>query len=167
MEVGRSGRSMMMSAGLAWALRELRGHRQQIGKSAAPTDQRYPFSLPPRARARRRRFERALTPTGDLHRPARQRCGCWPTSTFLFSGLLFADSGADDGGWAIGAIDDDAAAAPAMVPVEGREVPGQSTTIAKFCSTDMGALSLARSAADRKDQRNLAALITMAPLSRA
>ena len=36
------------------------------------------------ARARRRQFQRAVTPT-DLHRPARRRCGCWPTSTFLFS----------------------------------------------------------------------------------
>ncbi len=42
----------------------------------------------PHARARgRRRFQRALTPT-DLHRPAGRRCGCWPTSTFLFSGIV-------------------------------------------------------------------------------
>ena len=40
----------------------------------------------PHARARRRRFQRALTPT-DLHRPAGRRCGCWPTSTFLFRGI--------------------------------------------------------------------------------
>jgi hypothetical protein len=41
-------------------------------------------ALSPHARARRRRFQRAVTPT-DLHRPAGRRCGCWPTSTFLFS----------------------------------------------------------------------------------
>ena len=32
------------------------------------------------------RFQRALTPT-DRHRPAGRRCGCWPTSTVLFSGI--------------------------------------------------------------------------------
>ena len=44
------------------------------------------------ARARRRRFQRALTPT-DLHRPAGRRCGCWPTSTFLFSGIVVGSFG--------------------------------------------------------------------------
>ena len=29
-----------------------------------------------------RRFQRALM-QADLYRPARRRCGCWPTSTFL------------------------------------------------------------------------------------
>ena len=93
---------------------ELPGHRQRSPNSAAPTVgalsrarsalrplrlgkisgiwPRQPSSLPSRARARRRRFQRARTQT-DLHRPARRRCGCWPTSTFLFSGLLFADFG--------------------------------------------------------------------------
>ena len=50
--------------------------------------------LPSRARARRRRFQRALTPT-DLHRPAGRRCGCWPTSTVLVS---LAPAGADPAG---------------------------------------------------------------------
>ena len=59
-----------------------------------------------------RRFQRALM-QADLHRPARRRCGCWPTSTFLFSGIVvgsfgggrwsLAASGADDGARAIGA----------------------------------------------------------------
>ena len=38
-----------------------------------------------RARGRRR-FQRARRQT-DLHRPAGRRCGCWPTSTFLFRGI--------------------------------------------------------------------------------
>ena len=54
--------------------------------------QRLPFALPSRARARRRRFQRALTPT-DLHRPAGRRCGCWPTSTFLFRGIVAGSFG--------------------------------------------------------------------------
>ena len=50
-----------------------------------------------------RRFQRALTQT-DLHRPAGRRCGCWPTSTFLFRGIVVGRfSGADDGARAIGA----------------------------------------------------------------
>ena len=49
--------------------------------------QRQPLALPSRARARRRRFQRALTQT-DLHRPAGRRCGCWPTSPFLFRGIV-------------------------------------------------------------------------------
>ena len=55
--------------------------------------------LPSRARARRRRFQRALTPT-DLHRPARRRCGCWPTSTFLFRGIGVGSFGG--GRWSSG-----------------------------------------------------------------
>ena len=53
----------------------------------------------PHARARRRRFQRALTPT-DLHRPARRRCGCWPTSTVLFRGIGVGRFGA--GRWRSG-----------------------------------------------------------------
>ena len=67
---------------------------RQLGKELIVRDARrrrqwsvYPGSLPSRARARRRRFQRALRQT-DLHRPARRRCGCWPTSTFLFSGIV-------------------------------------------------------------------------------
>ena len=47
-------------------------------------------------------FQRALTPT-DLHRPAGRRCGCWPTSTFLFRGIVVGRSAADAGARAIGA----------------------------------------------------------------
>jgi hypothetical protein len=55
----------------------------------------------------------------------------------------------DDGGRAIGAIDDDdAAAALAMVPapVEGREVPGHRQRSPNSAAPTVGALSLARSA---------------------
>ena len=52
------------------------------------------------ARARgRRQFQRALRPT-DLHRPAGRRCGCWPTSTFLFRGIVVGRFGG--GRWSSG-----------------------------------------------------------------
>ena len=152
---------------------ELPGHRQRSPNSAAPTvGQRHPFSLPPRARARRRRFQRALRQT-DLHRPAGRRCGCWPTSTFLFSGIVVGrfrgrtlelGSGADaDVGFAWSGGGDGAGRA--------QRATGSSTTIAKFCSTDSGG-ALPRSlsaaaAADRKDQRNLAASPLLAAPTRA
>jgi hypothetical protein len=79
----------------------------------------------PHARARgRRRFQQAPTPT-DLHRPAGRRCGCWPTSTFLFGGIVVRRFGADDGARATGAG-------------RGQEVRGHRQAIAKFCSTDSG-----------------------------
>jgi hypothetical protein len=73
----------------------------------------------PHARARgARRLQRALTPT-DLHRPAARRCGCWPTSTFLFCEIVVRRfSGQPDGGRAID--DDDAAAAGCLELRNGR-----------------------------------------------
>jgi hypothetical protein len=56
----------------------------------------------PHARARRRRFRRALRQT-DLHRPTARRCGGWPPATFLFSGIVGRRVLADDGARAIGA----------------------------------------------------------------
>src|SRR5450759_5339671 len=98
MELGRS----MMSA--APALRELRGHRQQIGKSAALTVGALTLA---RAALRRRGTERSqeigrvnLTrcpyararARGDVElgdetdplEPAGRRCGCWATSPIPF-----------------------------------------------------------------------------------
>jgi hypothetical protein len=49
------------------------------------------LAAPTRARGARR-FEQALRQTDLLERPGRL-CGFWSTSPFLFSGLLFADSG--------------------------------------------------------------------------
>ena len=94
-EVGRSGRSMMMRPPRwRWCRapvegREVPGHRQRSRNSAAPTVgalslarstlrigkisgiwQRQPFWLPPRARARRRRFQRAR----PADRPAPAGC---------------------------------------------------------------------------------------------
>ena len=174
---------------------QLPGHRQQIGKSAALSVGRSPalaqrrgrcgsersaefgsvyrFSCP-LARARRAgRFQRALTPT-DLHRPARRRCGCWPTSTVLFSGsccwqirrrTLELGIGADaDVGFAW----------------SGRRWCRRRSSAASYRVIDnrsenlqhcqWGALprSLsAAAAAARKDQRNLAAFTALAALSRA
>jgi hypothetical protein len=68
---------------------EPRGHRQRLANSAALTGARINRFSCPHARARRRRFQQALTPT-DLHRPTctGRRCGCWPMSTFLFGGIV-------------------------------------------------------------------------------
>ena len=44
---------------------------------------------------------------------------------------------------------------------------GSSTAIAKFCSTDVGRLASLAPGAARKDQRNLAALVIFAALTRA
>jgi hypothetical protein len=63
-------------------------------------------------------------------------------STFLFSGLLLADSGADDGARAIGADADVGFAwsGGGNGAGAGRAQPatGSSATIAKFCNTDSG-----------------------------
>ena len=108
------------------------GSSTTIANSAAPTvvqRQRQHCPLPSRARARRRRFQRARRQT-DLHRPARRRCGCWPTSTVLFRGIGVGSFGGGrwrsrrsapmlDVGFArVGA----AAMVPA--PVERSELPG-------------------------------------------
>ena len=98
------------------------------------------FAALTRAREAGARFQRALTPT-DLHRPAGGRCGCWPTSTFLFGGIVGRRfSGRTMGARAIGADADvgfawsgggDGAGAG-----RARGGTGSSATIAKFCSTD-------------------------------
>ena len=135
MALGRSAPMLMMR--LAARGDGAGAGRGQRGTGSSPTiakfcstdsgRQRHPFSLPPRARARRRQFQRALTQT-DLHRPAGRRCGCWPTSTFLFSGIVVRRFGGDDGARAIGADADvgfaGRAAAMVPAPVEGSEVPG-------------------------------------------
>ena len=123
---------------------QLRGHRQQIGKSAALTvDTRLPLSLPPRARARRRRFQRALTPT-DLLGPAGRRCGCWPRSPVLFSGIVVGRFrfGATMALGRSGRRDDDAAAAApaAMVPapIERSQLRGHRQQIGKSAALTVG-----------------------------
>src|SRR5271156_2186484 len=175
MELGRSA-PMLMSAspGRAAALvpapvegRQLRGHRQRSPNSAAPTVgalslarsalrplrlgkisgiwQRIPCTLPSRSRARRRRFQRAPMPT-DLHRPAGRRCSCWPTSTFLFGGIVGRRFGADDRARAIGADADVGFAwsggGAGAGAGGGQGGTGSSATIAKFCSTDSGAYTM-------------------------
>ena len=174
---------------------QLPGHRQQIGKSAALSVGRSPalaqrcgrcgsersaefgsvyrFTLPSRARAKGRRFQRALTPT-DLHRPARRRCGCWPTSTVLFSGIVVGRFGGGRWSSAIGADADVGFA------WSGRRWCRRRSSAASYRVIDnrsenlqhcqWGALprSLsAAAAAARKDQRNLAAFTALAALTRA
>ena len=149
---------------------QLPGHRQQIGKSAALSVGRSPalaqrrgrcgsersaefgsvyrFSCP-LARARRAgRFQRALTPT-DLHRPARRRCGWWPTSTVLFSGSCCWQIGG--GRWSSGSAPMLMSASPGRGgdgagADRAQPATGSSTTDRKICSTVSGALSRARSA---------------------
>ena len=110
--------------------------------------QRLPLSLPSRARAKGRRFQRALTPT-DLHRPARRRCGCWPTSTVLFSGIVVGRFGG--GRWSSGSAPMLTSASPGRGgdgagADRAQPATGSSTTDRKICSTVSGALSRARSA---------------------
>ena len=112
----------------------------------------------PHARARRRRFQRALTPT-DLHRPAGRRCGCWPTSTFLFRGICCSQIRRQTLALGIGAAD-------VGFAWSGRRWCRRRSSAASYRVIDKqhcqwGALprSLsAAAAAARKDQRNLAAL---------
>ena len=139
MELGRSGRSMMMSAGAGAERSEVRGHRQQIGKSAALTvgalalaraalrrralnDQQKLAALRhnrcPHARARGgRRYQRV---------GRRPSCASWSSRLaarragrrrhFFLAELLFADSvRGDDGARAVGAIDDDDATSASPV----------------------------------------------------
>ena len=96
-------------------------------------------------------IQRALTPT-DLHRPARRRCGCWPTSTVLFRGIGVGRFELDAGARATGADADGGFAGSGRRRWCRRRATGSSATIG---------------AAARKDQRNLAALIMLAALTRA
>ena len=126
------------------------------------------------ARARGARRSSELRRQTDLHRPAGWRCGCWPTSPFRFSGLLFADSGATmELGrsapmltWA----SPGRAAVMVPAPVEGRELRGhrQRRQILQQRQWRRSP-ALAHRCGDRgwKDQRNLAALIILSALTRA
>ena len=134
---------------------ELPGHRQQIGKSAALSVGASPLSqrcgrrkdqrnlrVPSRARARRRQFQRALTPT-DLHRPAGRRCGCWPTSTFLFSGIVVRQirrRTLELGRSApmLTSASPGRAAAMVPAPIERSELPGHRQQIGKSAALSVG-----------------------------
>ena len=124
----------------------------------------------PSARARRRRFQRALTPT-DLHGPAGRRCGCWPTSPVLFSGIVV-------GRFRFGAtleLGRSGAEMTMLRPLRRRRWCRRRSSAASYRVIDNRSQnpqhrqwwrspSLAQrcGAADRKDQRNLAALTTFA-----
>ena len=166
--------------------RSLSAAEQRLGKISGIW-QRLPGPLPSRARARRRRFQRARRPT-DLHRPARRRCGCWPTSTVLFSGigvgrfrrwtlalgrpapLLMAASPGRGGFAGSGRLRRVGAAAMVPAPVERSQLPGhrQRSQIPQHRQW-WRSRSLAQrcGAAARKDQRNLAAFTRSAALTRA
>ena len=96
------------------------------------------------ARARGARRSSELRRQTDLHRPAGWRCGCWPTSPFRFSGLLFADSGATmELGrsapmltWA----SPGRAAVMVPAPVEGRELRGHRQRSPNSAAPTVGAL---------------------------
>src|SRR5580704_1002978 len=80
----------------------------------------------------------------DLLGPPGWCSGCWRTmvrspaapSPVRFSGLLFADSGADDGARAVGATDDDVGFAWSA-RWRRRDLRGRSINDGKFSSTDM------------------------------
>ena len=83
----------------------------------------------------------------DLLGPAGRRCGCWPTSTVLFSGIVVGRFG---GGRWIGADADRlrlvGAAAMVPAPIERREVRGHRQQIGKSAALTVGVLALALSA---------------------
>jgi hypothetical protein len=94
---------------------------------------RYGVSLATtRSQQRRRR--------ADLLEPAGRRCGCWPTSTFHFSGIVVGRFGGDDGARAIGADADVGFAWSGGGDGASRAQPatGSSTTDRKICRTDRG-----------------------------
>ena len=121
MELGRSGRSMMMSAAARRRAQrgQLRGHRNRseicstisrIGRVNAHS------LLPFHARARGRDSSASVSGSDPRCRPTgSSRCGAAAAGRrrhFFLAELLLADSvRGDDGARAIGAIDDDAAAA--------------------------------------------------------
>ena len=166
MELGRSWRSMLMSAGAGGQARRGTGSSQQIGKSAALTvgalalaraaPRRMGTERPsefgrvhhdrcPHARARRAPIPASCaTELRRADRPARAGAAAvGRRRRFRFSGLLFADRG-DDGARPIVAVDAD---------VGGRRRAsaaryGVIATDRKICSTDSGgACSRSRSAA--------------------
>ena len=133
----------------------------------------YRFSCP-HARARGAgRFQRALTPT-DLHRLAGRRCGCWSTSTVLFSGIccsqirrrtLELGIGADaDGGfaWSGRRWCRRRSSAASYRVIDNRS---ENLQHCQWCALPRSLSAAA--AADRKDQRNLAVFTALAAPTRA
>ena len=123
-----------------------------------------------RAREWPGRFQRALTPT-DLHRPARRRCGWWPTSTVLFSGICCWQIRRRTLELGIGADADVGFAWSGRRWCRRRSSAASYRVIANRSENlqhrQWGALprSLsAAAAAARKDQRNLAAFTALAAL---
>ena len=92
--VGRSGRSMMMAAAARRRAKRRSSHGV-IDNSAALNDQQNvaavnhirSHSARARGPTQRRGSRRAAMPTDRLE-PAGGACGCWPTSPFLFSGIV-------------------------------------------------------------------------------
>ena len=141
------GKSAALSVGRSPALAQRCGRCGS--ERSAEFGSVYRFALPSRARARRRRFQRALTPT-DLHRPAGRRCGCWPTSTVLFSGIVVGRFGGGRWSSGIGADADVgfawSAAAMVPAPIERSQLPGHRQRSANSAAPTVVALSRARSA---------------------
>jgi hypothetical protein len=89
-------------------------------------------------------------------------------SPLLFSELLFADSGADDGARVIGATDDDDDVGFAWSGRwRRRDLRGRSINDGNFSSTDMVRLASLAPGAALNDQRNLAALTILSVVMRA
>ena len=114
---------------------------------------RFNHTLCPHARARGGADSRRALRQTDLHRPAGRRCGCWPTSPLLFSGIccsqirgrtmeLGIGANADVGfAWSGGG---DGAGAGRAQPATG-----SSQQIGKSAALTVRALSLARAALRR------------------
>ena len=84
-----------------------RGHRRRLANSAALTGILAALTdLAALTRAQEAApiaTRSAPTDLLDLLGPAGRRCGCWPLSTFHFSGIVVRRFGSDDGARAIGA----------------------------------------------------------------
>ena len=169
MELGRSGRSMMMSAGAGGASAASYGviatdrkicstdsggacsRSRSAAAAAALNDHQKLAALHhdrcPHARARGAANSSELCDRAAPSRPtgSSRRCGCWSTSPFLFSGLLFADSGRR---WSSAdrAIDDDVGGRRRR---ERSAATGSSQQIGKSAALTVGALALARAALRR------------------
>ena len=105
---------------------QLPGHRQRSPNSAALTALTRFAAL---TRAREAGADSSeLGQQTDLHWPAGRRCGCWPTSTFLFRGIGVGSFGG--GRWSSGrsapmlmSASPGRAAAMVPAPVERSELP--------------------------------------------
>ncbi len=112
------------------------------------------------------RWPRRLLRSYRVDVPPGRRCGCWPTSPFLFRGIRSRRSGR----MMMMMIDDAAAAAPAndgARALDNNQLRGHRQQIGKSAALSVGRLTSLAQRCLRKDQQNLADLTTCVALTRA